>query len=76
MGRRSRIANPVAKLVADAITWILWLGYIGYSIVSFGLNLGHWYGWVIGVVVGLVVAQFLGFIWPHRWHLEKVEGNL
>ena len=76
VGRRSRIVHPVLKLIADGITWALWLGYIVYSIVSFGRNVGHWYGWLIGVVVGFAVAQFLGFLWPHRWHLEAVEGNL
>jgi hypothetical protein len=75
-GRRSRIPHPVLKLIADAITWILWLSYIVYSIVSFGLNIGHWYGWLIGVVVGFVVAQILGLLWPKRWHLEQVDGNL
>ena len=74
--RGSRILDPVPKLIADSLTWILWLGYMIYSIVSFGLNIGHWYGWGIGIVVGLVVAQFLGLLWPHRWHLEKVEDDL
>ncbi len=75
-GRRSRILSTVIKLTADAITWILWLSYIVYAIISFGLNVGHWYGWLIGLIIGLVVAQFLGLIWPHRWHLERVDDNL
>ncbi len=75
-GRRSRIGQRLMKLIADGITWLVWLSYIIYSTVSFGLNLGHWYGWLIGIAIGLVVAQFLGLLWPHRWHLERVEGNL
>jgi hypothetical protein len=73
-GHGSRILHPVLKLIADAITLILWLSYIMYSIVSFGLNLGHWYGWLFGVVVGFVVTMFLGLLWPHRWYLEKADG--
>ena len=76
VGRRSRIIQPVLKLIADAITYALWLGYVVYSIMSFGLNVGHWYGWLIGVVVGFAVAQIFGFLWPNRWHLEAVDDNL
>ncbi|HIJ73936.1 MAG TPA: hypothetical protein HPP83_07530 [Candidatus Hydrogenedentes bacterium] len=75
-GRRSRINHPIFKLIADGITWIVWLAYIAYSIFGFGLNIGHWYGWVLGVVIGLVVAQFLGLLWPYRWHLEGIESTL
>ena len=75
-GRQSRILDAVPKLIADGFTWILWICYIIYSVVSFGLNIGHWYGWAIGIVIGLVVGQFLGLLWPHRWHLERMDGNL
>lgn len=75
-GRRSTISQPALKLIADGITWAVWLGYIGYSIVSFGLSIGHWYGWLFGVLIALVVAQLLGLLWPDRWHLEAVEGRL
>lgn len=76
IGRRSRIDNLTLKLIADMITWVIWLSYIAYSIISFGQNLEHWYGWLIGVLVGLVIAQFLGLLWPHRWHLEAGQHDL
>jgi len=74
-GQWSRAQNPVLKLIADAVTWVLWIGYIVYSIVSFELTIGHWYGLVLGVVVGLVVAQFFHLLWPHRWHLERLQRD-
>jgi len=75
-GRRSRIYQPALKLIADGITWLVWLGYIGYSTVSFGLSVGHWYGWLLGVLVALIVAQLVGLLWPRRWHLEAMDGRL
>ena len=74
--RGPRILQSILKLIADGITHLLWLTYIGYSIVAFGLNIGHWYGWSLGVIVGLIVAHIFGLLWPHRWHLEVVDGNL
>lgn len=75
-GRGSRITHPISKLIGDGITWIVWLAYIAYTIVVFGTNIGHWYGWLGGVLVALVVAQVLGLLWPQRWHRERVEGDL
>jgi hypothetical protein len=74
-GRHSRITEPISKLLADLITHLLWAGYIIYSIVSFGYNIDQWYGWLFGIIVGLVIAQLLGLLWPHRWHLETMQGN-
>lgn len=75
-GRHSRIYNPVLKLIADAITYVIWLSYIAYSIIFFGRNVGHWYVWLIGVILGIFIAQILGLLWPNRWHSERVERNL
>jgi len=49
---------------------------MGYAVVSMGRNIGHWYGWVLGFVVAIGIAQLLGLLWPHRWHLERIEGRL
>ena len=76
LGRRARITQPAAKVAADLVTHAIWLGYILYSIISFGFKVGHWYGWLAGAIIGLVVAQFMGLLWPHRWHLERVDGNI
>ncbi|MBW8003815.1 MAG: hypothetical protein FVQ80_17760 [Planctomycetes bacterium] len=51
-GQRSRIWHPIKKLIADGITYIFELCYIIYSIISFGIQIGSWYGWVIGAVAG------------------------
>lgn len=75
-GRRSRIYAPGLKLVADGLTWLIWLWYIGYTIFSMGKNVGHWYGWVLGLVLAIVVAQLFGLLFPKRWHFEGVEGTL
>ncbi len=76
LGRISRIFRPLLKRIADGITLIFGLAYIVFSTVSFGMNMGHWYWWVIGAIIGIVVEQFLGLLWPIRWHFEKIEGNL
>lgn len=75
-GRGSRINDPGLKLAADALTHLIWLSYIGYTIAAMGRNIGHWYGWGLGVAVAIGVAQVLGLLWPHRWHLERVEGRV
>ena len=75
-GQRSRISTGGLKLMADGLTYMIWLSYVGYAIVSMGRNIGYWYGWVLGVAVGIGVAQLLGLLWPHRWHLERIEGRL
>ena len=76
LGRRSRILSPGLKLVADGLTHLIWLSYIVYTITAMGMSIGHWYGWSLGVVVAIGVAQLLGLLWPRRWHLERIEGRL
>ncbi len=72
-GRRSRIPARVLQLVADVITYVVWLSYIGVAIVSLGKSIGHWYGWAIGAFVGILVAQVFGLLFPFRWHLEQAD---
>lgn len=74
--RGSRIYASGLRLVADGLTHLVWLSYIGYTIAVMGSNIGHWYGWCLGIVVAIGVAQLLGLLWPHRWHLERIEGGL
>ena len=72
--RRARIFNPILKLLADFLTYIVWIGYVVVTVYVFGQNIGHWYGWCIGIITGLVVAQILGLLFPRRWHLERIDG--
>lgn len=71
--RRARIFNPILKLLADIFTYFVWFGYIVFAVYVFGQNIGHWYGWCIGIITGFVVAQILGLLFPMRWHLERED---
>ena len=64
------------KLFADFTTYIICLLYIAYSVWVFHININHWYGWIIGLMIGIVVGHFLGFLFPRRWHLEAVTERL
>jgi len=73
LGTRSRIGNEIPVIIADIFTYMLCLTYIVYSSVGFGINVGNWYGWVIGIIVGALVGHFMGLLFPHRWHLEASD---
>jgi len=64
------------RLFADLISHAIYLAYLTYCIVGFGHHIGSWYGWVIGIAVGLVVVQILGLLWPRRWHIEVIGSQL
>jgi hypothetical protein len=66
----NRTLADAMEMVADGITFLLWVAYVGYAIFSMGRHIGGWLGWVIGVLVGLGVAQLLGLFWPFRWALK------
>lgn len=63
-------------MLADFTTFGMYGGYVIYSVVVFGRHIGSWYGWAIGLVVGLVVVQILGLLWPARWHDEALQGKM
>ncbi len=73
---RDRIAKRKSKLILDIITHAFHYGYLIYSIVICNLNIDKWYSWLIGIAGWLVLGQLFGFLWPRRWHYEKVEGDL
>ena len=73
VGRRSRIHEVGLKLSADALTHVIWISYIWYTIAAMA---EHGHGWGFGLVIAIVVAQVFGLLWPHRWHLERIEGRL
>ena len=75
-GRAARIDSPGFKLIADGLTYLVWLSYMGYAIVSMGRNIGHWYGWTLGFVVGIGVAHLFGLLFPYRWHLEVMDRRM
>jgi hypothetical protein len=74
LGLNRTLADTI-KFAADGISWLFWLAYLLYAILSFGRHIGNWYGWTLGVLLGLIVAQFLGLLWPYRWHTETMEGR-
>lgn len=55
-------------MLADFITFGIYAGYVVYSVIVFGRHIGSWYGWVIGLILGL--------LWPTRWHDEAVQGKM
>ncbi len=63
------------RLLLDAITWGFYLTYIILAVYLCGINIGHWYGWIIGVAVAISVAQLLALLFPHRWHKETLIGK-
>ena len=76
------------KMLADFITFGVYGGYVICSVIVFGRHVGNWYGWAIGLILGLVVVQILGLLWPHagttklfkakcdRWHaVEQIVGR-
>lgn len=74
--RHSRIHMPTLKLIADGITYALYVSYVVYAIATAGKNIGHWYGWTLGAVTGIAVAHVFGLLFPFRWHIERIEGDL
>lgn len=67
--------GPVQRLILDFISWGIYLAYIGFSVYLCGRNIGSWYGWLIGLAIGLFVAQLLGWLFPYRWHKEVMMGK-
>lgn len=74
--RKARMFNPILQLLADILTYLVYLGYIVFTTYVFGQNIGHWYGWCIGIITGLVVAQVFGLLFPMRWHIERMDRGL
>jgi hypothetical protein len=75
-GQASRIYHPGLKFCADIATYIIGLGYIAISTYLFYRNIHQSYGWIIGLTIGFIVSYLLGLLFPHRWHLEKMDSNL
>jgi hypothetical protein len=59
------------KRMANGTTWLFSIAYLAYSVLAFGLCIGHWTGWIAGIVVGLTVSQFLGLLRPYRIYQEE-----
>lgn len=76
LSRTDRVNNQIAKLLLDVLTWISYIGYLIFAIILVNLNVDKWYSWIIGIIVWLIFGQLLGFLWPKRWHFEKIEDNL
>ena len=64
------------RLFLDFLTHAIYITYWGLAIVLCWRHFGHWWGLVIGCVVGLLVVQIFGLLWPHRWHKEALIGML
>ena len=72
----TRIYNKIAKLFLDVFTWFCYLGYLIFSIILSNSNIEGWYSWLIGIGFWLIFGQILGFLFPRRWHFEKIENRL
>ena len=72
------IDTPISSVlfqrrIANFITWFFSLGYLAYAVVSFGLNVGHWYGWTAGAIIGVTTIPLLR---PHRRHYERYADDI
>ncbi|PKK88451.1 MAG: hypothetical protein CVV64_18810 [Candidatus Wallbacteria bacterium HGW-Wallbacteria-1] len=68
-----RIYDRNLKMFLDLLTHASYFGYLIMCVVLFSQNMGKWY---FGFLSWLIVAQFLGFLWPRRWFYEMVENRL
>lgn len=73
--RTDRIYNQTSRLILDILTWISYVGYLVFSIILSNQNISSWYSWLVGILIWLLFAQLLGFLWPKRWHYEKIEDD-
>ncbi len=73
--RTNNIYNRTSRLYLDILTWASYIGYLVFSIILLNKNIANWYSWLIAIFIWLLFAQLLGFLWPMRWHNEKVDSN-
>jgi hypothetical protein len=60
------------RILLDTIIWIVQYGYAVVQAVLFQINIGHWYGWLIGIIVGWLL---MGMMTPLRWKDEvRIES--
>lgn len=76
LSRHSRIYNNITKLILDILTWISFISYLVFAIILTNKNIDGWYSWIIGIGIWLLFGQILGFLFPSRWHFEKIENRL
>jgi len=69
---RSFRAYMGVKLFLDYWTHVVYVVYWGLAVVLCWIHFGHWWGLAIGGVVGLLVVQIFGLLWPNRWRLEAI----
>lgn len=60
------------RRILDSIIMLTSTVYLISQIIIIHSNIGHWYGWVIGTVVGFIGMLFM---FPKRWAAEKKMGN-
>ena len=76
LSSHSRINNEIIKLFLDILTWISFGGYLVFVIIIANRNIDGWYSWLIGIGIWLLFGQIMGFLFPKRWHFEKIENRL
>ena len=61
----------VQRRLADFLTWLTCLGYLGYSVTTFVLRFPGLPGWCAGIAVGMTIPYLTKLLHPHRWHREQ-----
>ncbi|CAD6493777.1 MAG: hypothetical protein AEth_01127 [Candidatus Argoarchaeum ethanivorans] len=56
------------RRIVDGLLTLSQIGYVISQIIIFHINIGSWYGWLIGGIVGLIL---MGFMIPRRWWYES-----
>lgn len=63
--------KPMSKTnnrrVIDTIIIIIQIAYIISQVIIFHINIGDWYGWLVGLLVGYFL---MGWMAPKRWAYE------
>jgi hypothetical protein len=71
LGNQANKRQPQAKtkerIILDTIIGVVQFGYVASQAVFFHINIGHWYGWIIGLIVGWLL---MGLMTPLRWRDE------
>ncbi|MNO78710.1 hypothetical protein D3C76_698590 [compost metagenome] len=62
------IPKSNGRILLDIVIMLTQITFIGLNIYLFQVNMGSWYGWLIGVIVGWILMT----LWvPKRWDTES-----
>lgn len=59
------------RRILDSMIMIVQFSYVVSQVIIFQINIGSWYGWLIGIIVGWLM---MGLMTPKRWQQEARTG--